>query len=111
LEFDELLRFIMSKKRPEDRGRIFKMWVRQGLREHRHFMRFINAPLTATPEPSDEDVSAELDKWKADRLDESRAKSLAKEFEKVLERYTASNYEERAKKAAAKRWHKDENSS
>ena len=102
----------MPRKRPEDRARIFKVWVRKGLRNYRHFQRFgFNAPLTATPEPSDDDVSAKLNEWKVDRFDESKAKSLATAFKEVLERYTASNYQERAKKAAAKRWHNNENSS
>jgi hypothetical protein len=102
----------MPQKRPEDRGRIFKVWVRQGLREQRHFHRYgLVEPITATPEPSDGDVSAELNKWKADRFDESRARSFAADFNEWLERYTKHNYRERAKKAAAKRWQKSDNRS
>ena len=92
--------------------RIFKIWLRQGLREKRHFERFgPMQPLTVTPIPSDDDVVAEVKGWRANRLDEGRARGLAADFGQWLEQFTASNYRERAKKAAAKRWKKDKKSS
>lgn len=65
------------------------------------------APLSATPVPSDEDVSALLDEWKTRQTDEAKANSMAAHFLEWLEKFTASNYRERAKKAATKRWQKN----
>jgi hypothetical protein len=108
ISFDELLRYLMPRKRPEDRMRFFRafvvaniktdVWVCSGMwKQGKEF--------EDTPEPSDQRISIALNDWKSRTYEEKRAEQLLYDFfGSWFAKHTRGLRHRRALAAAAGRW-------
>jgi hypothetical protein len=90
-----VLRWILTKKRPEDRMKIFREWAR------------VNLAVKLGRKPSEEEFDADLDLWCKKQFNSAVEVLFLSDFIKdFVPRFSAQNRIDRAKKAAAKRWTK-----
>ena len=92
---DEMLRWALPKKRPEDRRRIFKEWSKA------------NLAMKLWKRPTDEEAQAEYELWCNKKFSNMEhiidTANFVKDF---APKFSANNRMERAQKAAKIRWSK-----
>lgn len=108
ISFDECLRFLMPhKKRPEDRFKIFRDYIRDSIRFSAYMKQdggWSGKPYESTPIPTDDEVSTIINKQKADGFSEDHYSNTRMFFTKWLADYESKKLSDRAKKGAAAKW-------
>lgn len=106
LGFDELLRWLMRKKRPEDRMRLIRGYLRDTMRTERYMTKYFGSG-QPVPETTDEETAALLSDWKSKLFDEYQCAMIADFFRRWLAQHETQIRQKRAKAAAAERWKKN----
>jgi len=109
LTFNELLRYLMPQKRPEDRMRFFREYTVSNIITEKWFQAGMqdNGSLAKIPRPTDDEISQILNRLKARTFEERDAELILTEvFTPWFIQHTRGIRKKRAKAAAAGRWKK-----
>jgi hypothetical protein len=92
ISFDEMLRYAFKKKRPEDRLRFYRLFLRDFLRPH------------STRQASSEEIENELQADLKKNFSEDRAHHIRLWSQGSFEAWKGENIKSRMRKMAAARW-------
>jgi hypothetical protein len=95
--FEEFLRYALPKKRPEDRLKFYRLFVRD----------YLHRP--ATIKASESEIEAEITKNRQNKFDENTAYHFRMWMNMSLSEWEKENRHNRAKLMAAGRWKKRKN--
>jgi len=104
VSLDEFLRLIMPKKRPADRMKLYREYLRLSIRANKQFLPTGSVmPYENVPIPSDDEVSDLIKMLRARQFNEEQYKNYAEWFLKTnyLQQVEAENRRKRAQAGAA----------
>jgi len=106
LDFESFLRHIMRRKRPEDRMRLFRQYLRDSMRFHQYMTsdgRLVK-PYEETPQPDENEVEQAIIGYRQRGIEEGFYGTLTGFFLRWLADHESKVRKARAKAGAAAKW-------